>query len=150
MRNRHLRALGGAVVVVALALTACGGGKKDADASPFGSSPDPTCTGTAIADTGLPADFPLPTGVTLVQSIAAGPSKILKGYVKSDVDTMYKEWKGLVGKANYTILFSENEAPGDAEINYKSADGTSSGQIALRNICGGGDTIGVNITSRPE
>jgi hypothetical protein len=149
MRNRHASALAGVLVVLALALTACGGGGTDKNGAKGSPAGDATCAGAAITDAGLPKDFPLPADVTLVKTAPAGPSKIVDGYATDDVEHLYNEWKDILGQVQYTIAFNEVEAPNDAEISYMSADGSSTGQIALRNECGGGGTIWVHITNRP-
>ncbi len=47
------------------------------------------------------------------------------------------------------MLFSEIETDrGDAEISYKSPDGKTSGQVALRASCDNGHTS-VHVTARP-
>ncbi|HEY7283301.1 MAG TPA: hypothetical protein VID47_17100 [Actinomycetota bacterium] len=152
MRNRHLLAIVAALVALALALAACGGDEdkdKDADAD-AGSSPLATCTGPAVAQTGLPADFPVPSGVTFTKTASAGPSTIVDGYAKGDVESVYNAWKQAFDQAKYTLTSTDFEAPDDAELNFASADGKTTGQAAMRNQCGGDGTIAVHVVDRPE
>ncbi len=152
MRNRHLHAVVAVLAAVTLALAACGGEKdegKDADADATG-SPLATCAGPAVATTGLPADFPVPSGVTFTATATAGPSKIADGFAKGDVQSVYDAWKQAFDQAKYTLTSTDFEAPNDAELNFASADGTTSGQVAMRNQCGGGGTIAVHVIDRPE
>jgi hypothetical protein len=149
MRNRGVLGLLGALVVLSMTLAACGGNEGDGDGGERGRSPLPTCTGDPVGDAGLPADFPVPADVTFTATSTAGPSTIVDGFATDTVDHLWTEWKDVLDQAGYTELFSENEAPDDAEISYESADGSSTGQVALRNDCGGGDTIAVHVTDRP-
>jgi hypothetical protein len=152
MRNRHLLAVV-ATGLLTVALVACSSGKDadatDTDAGGGGASPLATCTGNAITTTGLPADFPVPDGVTFTATAVAGPTTIVDGYGEGDVAGFLSSWKDAVDSAGYTVLSTDDEAPSDAEINYQSADGKTSGQIALRDQCGGNGKIAVHITNRP-
>jgi len=154
MRNRHVLAV--AVALMALTLAACGGGGGEkatetdtGAAGGGGASPLATCSGAAVADTGLPADFPVPDGVTFTATFTAGPTTIVDGFGEGDVAGFLSSWKDAVDTAGYTVLSTDDEAPSDAEINYASADGSTGGQIALRDQCGGGGTIAVHVTNRP-
>jgi hypothetical protein len=133
------------LAVLGTTLAACGG---DSEPEPEGTVL-PTCSGEALADTGLAADFPIPEGVTFVAQTTAGPSNVLDGFADDTVDHLFGAWKDAFEQANYAILFDENEAPDDAEISYRSPDETREGQVALRNECGGGDKIAVHMTDRP-
>jgi hypothetical protein len=147
MRHRGVLGLFAALLGLATTLAACGGDEGDGGEPEV--SPLATCTGDPIADTGLPADFPIPGDVTFTATKEAGPSTFVDGYATDTVDHLWTEWKRMLDAAGYSELFSENEAPDDAEISYESADGKSTGQVALRNQCGGGDTIAVHVTDRP-
>jgi hypothetical protein len=141
------------LAVVALALSACGGGDNKTGSTPTSpnipsSTPLATCEGTAVAETGLPADFPVPDAVTFTKSSVAGPSQVLDGFATEGLEGMYNEWKEMFAETDYDVLFSEVEAPNDAEISYEGP--TTTGQVALRNDCGGGDKIAVHVTSRPK
>ena len=154
MRNRHLLAIVAVLVAMTLALAACGGEKdegKDGDAD-GGSTASPlaTCSGPAIPKTGLPADFPVPSGVTFTKTATAGPSVIVDGFASGDVANVYKVWKAAVATAKYTLTHTDFEAPNDAELNFASADGKTNGQVAMRNDCGGNGTIAIHVVDRPE
>jgi hypothetical protein len=136
----------GTLVIAVLALSACGGGGGGTEAS---GSPLPTCSGSPVANTGLPSDFPVPEAVTFTKASTLGPSRVADGFATETVEKMYNEWKDIMGQVHYTILLSEAEIPNDAEISYKTADGKNTGQVALRNDCGGGDKIAVHVTNRP-
>jgi hypothetical protein len=141
----------GIVAVAMLGMSACSSGNGSGDTNgPSGAgSPSATCTGSAVVNTGLPSDFPVLDAVTITKVTTAGPSKVLDGFATENVDHLYKEWKDALGQVkSYSILFSENQAPDDAEISFRGK--TTTGQIALRNDCGGGDMIAVQITSRPK
>ena len=147
------RGLGGIALLMAsvLMFAACSSGDKEKD---NGGSTEPsgnalsTCEGSAIGNTGLPSDFPVPDAVTFTKRSKLGPSTVVDGFADEELEGMYSEWKDILGQVKYTILFSEEEPPNDAEISYKSADGSSTGQIALRNECGEGK-IAVHVTDRP-
>lgn len=142
-----------------LVLAACGGGGGGGSnppgssvpvGSPAGASPLATCVGPAISDTGLPADFPVPDGVTFTAKDTAAATVFLDGYASGDVAGVLKTWTDAVNSAGYTVLSTDDEAPSDAEINYQSADHKTSGQIAMRDQCGDGGTIAIHVTNRPE
>ena len=145
MRIRPLLGITALFVVLATTMAACGGDEEPESEGTL----LPTCSGEALADTGLPADFPVPADVTFVAQTTAGPSNVVDGFATDTVDHLYGEWKDALEQTNYTILFDENEAPDDAEISYETPDETSTGQIAMRNECGGGDKIAVHVTDRP-
>jgi hypothetical protein len=152
MRHRPVYALAGCLVALAMVFAACGGNDGDGGNEPTNETNGtvlPTCSGDALADTGLLTDFPVPADVTFVEQSTAGPSNVVDGFATDDVDHLWGEWKDVLEQAKYSILFAENEAPDDAEISYESPDKSSTGQIALRNECGGGDKIAVHVTDRP-
>jgi hypothetical protein len=110
MRSRHLLAVVAVLVAMTLALAACGGEKdegKDGDAD-GGSTASPlaTCSGPAVAKTGLPADFPVPSGVTFTKTGTAGPSVIVEGFASGDVANVYNAWKAAFATAMYTLATS--------------------------------------------
>jgi hypothetical protein len=135
-----------AVVVGALLLGACssGGGEE-------GEGGTEKCDGNALSSDQikLPADFPIPGEAVLTDSTSAGPSQVVEGYYEADLDSAYREWKEALDGAGYSILFDEIEDK-DSEISYKSADESSTGQIALRSDCEEGDRTFVHITNRPS
>jgi hypothetical protein len=142
------------LAVVALALSACGGEKNETTGTPTpgGPSPSPTglatCDGSPLADTGLPSDFPVPDAVTFVATATLGPSQVVDGFATEEVEGLYNEWKDIFDQVDYKVLFSEVEAPNDAEISYEGP--TTTGQVALRNDCGGAGKIAIHVTSRPK
>ena len=98
-------------------------------------------------ETGLPADFPQIDGVVWVKSSTAGPSKVVDGYTNHGLDDVYNGVVDGFNSAGYSILFKEKEDK-DAEISYEG--GGTTGQIALRDVCGEGDKLVVHITNRPK
>jgi hypothetical protein len=132
-------------------LVACGGTKKaETTTSAQSGSGTITCDGSALSgDAGLPAKFPVLPEMTLVTAQDKGPTHVVDGYAKDGIDGVYNEMKDRLQEEQYAILFSEIEKQrGDAEISYKSPDGKTSGQLALRAACDNGNTS-VHITARP-
>jgi hypothetical protein len=140
MRRAHAVAL---VLLLALAVIAagCGGGKKESEAGAV-------CDGSALSgSTGLPADFPTWDEVTLVKTSKEGPSTIVDGFFDGDLKSAHDEYKDRFESAGYAVLFDELEDK-DSEVSYKTKDGDTSGQVALRADCDNGH-IWVHITNRP-
>jgi len=144
----------GLVVACAAALAGCGGGGKDEgeekakEAAAAASAP--VCVMTATVEPSaskLPSDFPTPDGVTYHETKAAGPSQVVNGTYEGDLDSAYDAYEQAVESAGYDVLFKEKEED-DAEISYKG--GGTTGQIALRAVCGEEDKLVVHITSRPQ
>jgi len=108
------------------------------------------CEGSALSasEIKLPSDFPIPGEAVLTTSEVAGPSQVVEGYYEADLESAYNEWKEALDGAHYTILFDEIEDK-DAEISYKSPDGSSTGQIAFRSTCEESGKTFVHITNRP-
>ena len=107
-----------------------------------------TCEGSAMSgETGLPADFPQIEGVTWVKSSTDGPSKIVDGYVDKGLEDVYNGAIDGFESAGYTILFKEKEED-DAEVSYKTKDGSTEGQVALRSC--DEDKTSVHVTNRPS
>jgi hypothetical protein len=150
MTNHGLLRVTGALVVVVLALTGCGSGGGDNKEGDGAGGGTVACDGTAItADTlQLPALFPTPDGVTFTESRKDGPSGVAEGYFEGELKDAYDGWKRAFTDAGYTILFDELEEH-DSEVSYKTADGTSTGQVALRDECKESGRISVHITDRP-
>jgi hypothetical protein len=134
----------GLLTVAVFAMAACGGGGGESE----GGNED--CSGSGISSTELkiPQDFPAPPSVTFTSSTQDGPSGVADGYADEDLETTYNEWHDVFDSAGYTILFDEKEEH-DAEISYKSADGTSTGQVALRDECKQSHRLNVHVTDRP-
>ena len=87
--------------------------------------------------------------MTLVSAEDKGPTHVVDGYATDDLEGVYNELKDRLQEEQYTILFSEIEKDnGDSEISYKSPDGKTEGQIALRAACDNGNTS-IHITARP-
>ncbi len=135
-----------------LALSACGGKKAETttEAAASSGSGTITCKGSALSgDAGLPAKFPVLPEMTLVSAVDKGPTHVVDGYAADGIDGVYNELKDRLQEEQYTVLFSEIETDrGDAEISYKSPDGKTSGQVALRASCDNGHTS-VHVTARP-
>jgi ABC-type glycerol-3-phosphate transport system substrate-binding protein len=139
MRKGWVRAFA-LLVAAMLALSACGGGDKDKGGEAA------SCEGSAVSQTGLPSDFPVPDAVTFTEARTDGPSQVAEGFATEDLEGMYNEWKDILDQESYSVLFSEKEED-DAEISYEGP--TSTGQVALRNDCGEGKVF-VHVTSRPK
>jgi hypothetical protein len=136
-----------ALLVGALLVSAC---SKEKETETGGGGGTRTCEGTALSasDIKLPADFPIPGEAVLTESSTAGPSQVVEGFYDADLESAYNEWKEALEGANYAILFDEIEDE-DSEISYKSADGSTTGQIALRSECEESGRTFVHITARP-
>ena len=129
-----------------LALPGCGGSDGGGE-SLQGTLP---CDGTPLnsSDITLPADFPIPAQAVLTSADEAGPSSITEGFFEGDLESAYEEWKKAIEDADYDVLFDEIEER-DSEISYASANGRSTGQIALRSECKDAGKTFVHITNRP-
>ena len=138
MRGRWFKVVG----VLAIAMFALAGCSESGEGSGDQAA---SCEGDAVSDTGLPADFPVPSAVTFTEARTDGPSQVAEGFATEDLDGMFNEWKEMLEAADYDVLFDEQEED-DAEISYQNADTT--GQIALRNDCG--DNLAVKVTARPR
>jgi hypothetical protein len=142
-------------LVAAFGLAACGGGgesesEKEAEAAAKELGTETTCEGTAMTgETGLPASFPKPTGVTYVKSTQTGPTRVVLGYYDGDLDGAYEAYKDEFESAGYEIPFDEKEED-DAEVSYDDADSSTTGLVALKASCDEEDRISVRITSRAE
>ena len=138
------------LAALALTLSACGG-KSEAEKereNNANAASAAVCDASALSgDTGLPANFPDPDGVTYKTTKKAGPSTIVDATYDGDIDSGYDAYEQAVDGAGYNVLFKEKEED-DAEISYEG-EGTT-GQIALRAACGEDDKIVVHITNRPK
>ncbi len=150
MRNRRRLITTGMLVVLALALGACSSGEKKADEGEAGGGGTETCSGSPVpaGQLQLPEGFPTPDGVTFTESEMEGPSGVADGYFEGDVKDAHDEWKAAFTDANYTVVSDELEEH-DSEVNYESADGSSTGQVALREECKESGRTAVHITDRP-
>src|SRR5512143_2532811 len=104
-----------ALVVLALAagLAGCGGkseAEKQAEAAKNAGANEITCDGSALSgDSGLPAGFPKPSGVTYVKTRQDGPTTVVNAYYEGDLDGAYTAYKDAFGPAGYDIPFNEKE-----------------------------------------
>jgi hypothetical protein len=137
------------LVVIPLALAACGGDDEgeDEDEGERGEAFAPICAMSALSgDTGLPADFPSIDQITYVKSEEAGPSRIVEGYGEGELEDLYDDLHGAFEDSDYDITFDEREDH-DAEISFDG--GGVSGQVKFADECGEGDRVYVRVTSRP-
>jgi len=142
-----------ALLLMTLPAAACGGksdAEKAAEAAEKSGEGTLTCEGTAMTgDAGLPANFPVLPEMTLVKAEDSGPTHVVDGYATDELEGVYRELKDRLQEEQYTILFDEiEEDHGDSEISYKTPDGKTEGQIALRASCDNGN-VSVHITGRP-
>ena len=139
-----------ALVVVVLALAACGSSKKEADKSAANRPVQAACSGNAISvSSKLPPSFPQIEAdkLTYTRQETNGPTHVVEGYFNGSVQEAHDEFQKELKGAGYTILFNEVEAPHDSEISWKGEGRT--GQIAMRQECGSADKTFVHITNRP-
>ena len=138
------------VAVAAASLAGCGGDEEsEAEKEAESGRGTVTCSGDALAGSaGLPAGFPELEGVTFVSAEDKGPTHVVDGYSDESLEGLYNEYKERLQEEEYEILFDELEED-DSEISYKSKDGATEGQIALRAACDNGN-VSVHITARPE
>ena len=135
-------------IMLVLTLAACGG-KSEAEKEREEESGrgTVTCEGSAMSgETGLPAEFPTIEGITYVESEQTGPTQIVDGYAEEGLEGLYDEFNSAFEEAGYTILFHEREED-DAEVSYRTKDGSTEGQVALRSC--DEDKTSVHITARP-
>ena len=132
------------------ALAACGGGESEAEREAEEARSEafaPICEmSDVIADTGLPADFPVPGDVTFVKAEKAGPSVVVEGWAAEDLEKLYDEWHERFEESDYEITFDEQEEH-DAEISFEG--GGRSGQVRLAAECGDSGKTYARVTARP-
>ena len=147
-----MRSFGRIVLMAAAAasLAGCGGDEEsEAEKEAESGRGTVTCSGDALAGSaGLPAGFPELEGVTFVGAEDKGPTHVVDGYSDESLEGLYNEYKERLQEEEYEILFDELEED-DSEISYKSKDGATEGQIALRATCDNGN-VSVHVTARPE
>jgi hypothetical protein len=141
------------LMLLTLPAAACGGkseAEKKAEAAAKSGEGTVTCEGTAMSgDAGLPANFPVLPEMTLVNAEDKGPTRVVDGFATDELEGVYRELKDRLQEEQFTILFDEIEKDhGDSEISYKSPDGKTEGQVALRAACDNGNTS-IHITARP-
>ena len=141
----------GVLAALAFLVAGCGGGKKtESDTETVSANPQAVaaCNGSPLKATPmLPPSFPMVENTTLTRQSTEGPTNLVEGYWKGDVQEAHDEYLKELKAAGYQILFNEVEAPNDSEISWKGEGRT--GQVALRNDCNGGGKIYVHITNRP-
>jgi hypothetical protein len=136
--------------VLVLALAGCGGNSDEEKAKEAAAETSaPVCGMTTTVDgSKLPSGFPKPDGVTYRAETTMGPSQVVDGTYAGSLDDAYDAYEQAFENGGaYKILFKEKEED-DAEISYEG-EGTT-GQVALRAVCGEDDKLVVHITNRPE
>lgn len=139
------------LALVALGTAACGG-KSDSEKAREAAAAQSgrgtiTCEGSALSeDAGLPAAFPALDGVTYVSNGDKGPTHVVDGFGTESIKGLYNEYKERLKEEQYTILFDELEDK-DSEVSYRTKNGKTEGQIALRDTCSNGN-VSVHITAR--
>ena len=133
----------GVLFVIALtyvgALAAC----SDEDEGAAGK----TCAAAPAAieaPSGVPGDFPKPTGVVYTKAETAGPSTKVEGYAKAALADVYNSYVAALGTAPYGVTKKEKDAH-DAEVTF-AGSGTT-GQVRLGEECK--DRASVKLTVRP-
>src|SRR5215204_4880758 len=95
------------------AFAGCGGGESESEREAEEARSEafaPICEmSDVIADTGLPADFPVAGDVTFVKTEKAGPSVVVEGWAAEDLDKLYDEWHERFEESDYEITFDEQE-----------------------------------------
>lgn len=140
------------LVLLTLPAAACGGkseAEKKAEAAQKSGEGTVTCTGRPLSgEAGLPAKFPVLPEMTLVKAEDKGPTHVVDGYAADDLEGVYRELKNRLQEEQYAIVSDEIEKDnGDSEISYKTPDGKTEGQIALRAACDN-DNTSIHITAR--
>jgi ABC-type glycerol-3-phosphate transport system substrate-binding protein len=133
------------LAAVGLVLAGCGGGggKESEAANPQAKS---ACAGTVLSEKpNLPASFPMVENTTLTKQSKQGPTDVVEGYWKGDLKEAHDEYVKEFQATGYKVLFEELEDH-DSEVSWQGEG--RSGQVALRDDCGGGK-IYVHITNRP-
>ena len=134
-----------ALALLALLLAACGGDDKRAEESP--GETQAACTRSALAASpDLPKGWPDLSQVTYTLQTEQGPTTVVEGYFDGKLQAAHDDFKRELQAAGFTVLFDEIEED-DSEVSWKGQG--RSGQVALRNECGGDDKIFVHVTNRP-
>lgn len=137
----------GVLAALAFGVAGCGGGgeknKAETEASPQALA---ACKGSALtAKPKLPPSFPMVENTTFTRQSTEGPTNLVEGYWNGDLKEAHDEYKKELQAAGYKILFDELEDH-DSEVSWSGE--ARSGQVALRDDCGGGK-IYVHVTNRP-
>jgi hypothetical protein len=139
-------------ILLALALgflVAGCGDKKSSDKESDSGKVQAACTGSPLkAEPKLPASFPQIEAdkLTYTRQSTQGPTNVVEGYFKGDVEEAHDEFLKELAGVGYSILFNELEEH-DSEISWQGENRT--GQVALREQCGDRDKTYVHITNRP-
>jgi hypothetical protein len=134
--------------LLALAAAGCGSKNEESEAPPSAEA-KAACNGKPLSSTPkLPPSWPQIESDKLTYTVqkTEGPTVVVDGYFKGDVEEAHDEWKKELQAAGYTILFDELEEH-DSEVSWKGEG--RSGQVALREECGASDKTYVHITNRP-
>ena len=132
------------LAAIALGVAGCGGGDKESEAA--NPQAKAACDGTALSGApNLPASFPMVEETTLTKQSTQGPTEVVEGYWTGELNEAHDEYVKEFKAAGYQVLFEELEDH-DSEVSW-TGEGRS-GQVALRDDCGGGK-IYVHITNRP-
>jgi hypothetical protein len=129
------------LLVATVALAGCGKDEKDAAA---GKAACPAAPAALTGPSGLPSGFPVPNGVVLAETKAAGPSTIVTGFAEKSLTDVFNGYKQALSSAPYSVTKSEHDAH-DAEVAF-AGSGTT-GQVKLGEACAGRTSI--TITARP-
>lgn len=137
--------------VAAIALAGCGKSEAEKEAEQANESGrgEVTCSGTAVADPGLPAGFPQIEGATYTEARDDGPTHVVNGYADTELRELYDGYKNGFESAGYKVLFDEIEED-DSEVSYETKDGTADGIVAMRKACDDEGRVSLHITVRPK
>ena len=146
-----MRAVAAIAAVLLLGAAGCGGGdgsaKGKTESRPANPQAKAACAAAPLAaKPKLPSRFPVVGHVTYTKDAVLGPTEVVEGYYEGNVQDAHDAYHQALQGAGFAITFDEVEAPNDSEVSWKGEG--RSGQVALRNDCGGG-TIYVHITNRP-
>jgi hypothetical protein len=135
------------LAAAAFAVSGCGGGgDKDKESEAANPQAKAACDGSPLsAEPKLPPSFPMVENTTLTKQSTEGPTNVVEGYWSGDLKEAHDEYVKEFGAAGYKVLFEELEDH-DSEVSWQGEGRT--GQVALRDDCGGGK-IYVHITNRP-
>ena len=129
-----------ALLLSALALSACGGGNDDQESE----GPQAACDGDALIELRLPARFPTIDPMIYTKQETNGPTgEIVEGYFKGDVQEAHDEWKKGLEDSGFDVTSDEVEAHG-SEVAWKG-DGHT-GIVAISDDCGDSEKMYVKIT----
>ena len=140
LRSAAVRKVVLVVILGMIAFTACG----DSEGAGGKTCASPPAS-IAAPSSGVPADFPKPTGVMYTHAQTAGPSTIVTGYADTDLTSVFNSYVSALGTAPYGLTKKEHDAH-DAEVTF-TGSGTT-GQVRLGEACKG--RTSVKVTVRPS